>query len=137
MRRFSLLVLAVLLLLPVACAPATDPDPLIQYRRSGGIAGLDDQLVIKTGGQATLTQRDAKTDFTVDRDTLNHLTALFDQVGFAGLNKEYLPEGGNDLFDYAVTYKGHTVHTRDTAVPEKLQPVLDALNEIIEKQAKS
>jgi hypothetical protein len=110
---------------------------LAEYRRSGGFAGLDDYLVIQVNGQATLTRKTEHYEFVLDRDTMNQLQALFDDAEFSKLRREYLPSRqGSDLFEYVVTYKGHTVRTMDTAVPEALWPVLELLNQIIESGGK-
>lgn len=136
MHKIAQFAAALLSALPIAgcAAPAARPvtAPLVQYQRTGGIAGFDDQLVIAADGQATLTRRGATSTFTLDKAALAGLTEALDKAGFAGLQAEYLPTGqGADLFDYVVTYRGHAVHTQDTAVPEALQPVLTALNEVI------
>jgi hypothetical protein len=35
-----------------------------------------------------------------------------------------------------ITYRGHTVRTMDTAVPEALRPALDLLNQIVASHGK-
>jgi hypothetical protein len=35
-----------------------------------------------------------------------------------------------------ITYRGHTVRTMDTAVPEALRPALDLLNQIVASPGK-
>ena len=138
MKRYLLAVM--LLTMLAACAPAAqqgqEPSaPLIEYRRTGGIAGFDDHLVVTADGQATLTRRNATSTFALDKAALAQLTAALDQAGFAGLRAKYLPAGqGADFFDYVITYQGHTVHTQDTAVPVALQPALAALNQVISAQ---
>jgi len=88
-------------------------------------------------GQATLTRKAEHYEFILDRDTMNQLQTLFDDAEFSKLRREYLPSRqGSDLFEYVVTYKGHTVRTMDTAVPEALWPVLELLNQIIESGGK-
>ena len=129
----------VLMLLPTAlaawlagCAKAGSSETLIEYSRTGGIAGFDDRLVIRANGRATLTRRDQPSEFVLDRETLARLQALLDDAQFTRLDAEYLPSGqGADLFTYVLTYRGHTVRTMDTAVPEALQPALDLLNQIV------
>ena len=120
-----------------SCMGTTSSGILVEYRRSGGFAGLDDRLIIQVNGQATLTRKAEHYEFVLDRDTMNQLQALFDDAEFSKLRREYLPSRqGSDLFEYVVTYKGHTVQTMDTAVPEALWPVLELLNQIIESGGK-
>ncbi len=122
----------------VGCTKASSPETLIEYRRSGGFIGLDDHLVIKENGEAILTRRRSERyEFSLDSDTIDHLQALFEEAGFSQLHEEYLPSHpGADLFEYVVTYKGHTVRAMDFAVPPSLQAILEALNQIIESQGK-
>jgi hypothetical protein len=35
---------------------------------------------------------------------------------------------GNDLFEYAITYRGRTVTVSDTEIPPQLRPLLTELN---------
>ncbi len=123
-----------------ACAgPATQPGttPLVQYQRTGGIAGFDDHLVIMPDGKAQLTRRGSTTEFTLDAATIAQVRALFEQGSFMALQGEYVPANTCcDLMDYVIHYwvQDQTikrVHTMDTAVPRDLQPILAALNEII------
>ncbi len=118
----------------VACTKASPPETLIEYHRSGGFIGLDDHLVIKENGEAILTRRRSERyEFTLDGDTLNRLQALFEEAGFSQFREEYRPSHpGADLFEYVVTYRGHTVRALDPAVPLSLRPILEALNQIIE-----
>jgi hypothetical protein len=117
------------------CAKPLAPETLIEYRRSGGLLGLDDRLAIQADGRAALTRKSGRSEFTLDGDTMSRLRALFEQAEFARLRKEYLPpRPGADLFEYVVAHKGHTVRTTDGDIPPSLQPILNALNEIVERQ---
>ena len=119
----------------VGCTKTSSSETLIEYRRSGGFAGLDDHLIIKENGAAILTRKSERHESTLDSDTIDRLRTLFEEAEFSQLHKEYLPSRqGSDLFEYVVTYKGHTVRTMDGAVPPSLQPVLEALNQIVESQ---
>ena len=119
----------------VNCTTTMPSAILIEYRHSGGFVGLDDHLVIENNGEATLTRKSERYEFTLDSDTIDHLQTLFEEAEFSQLRKEYLPpRQGSDLFDYVVIYKGHTVRTMDGAVPPSLQPILEALNQIVESQ---
>jgi hypothetical protein len=116
----------------IGCARASSSEVLIEYRRSGGFAGFDDQLVIKENGEATLTRRADRTEFALDSETVDRLQALLAEAKFSQLRREYLPsQQGSDLFEYVVTYNGHTVRTMDGAVPSSLQPILEALNQVV------
>ncbi len=117
------------------CGVGSAPAVLIEYRRSGGFAGFNDHLVIDTSGHARLTRQTEETEFTLDIDQLNLLESLFDAADFASLDGEYLPDNpGADLFEYEVGYRGQVVRTADGAVPPALEPVIEALNNIVGQQ---
>jgi len=102
---------------------------LIEYRRSGGIAGREDRLVVLTDGTVRLSRRGAVTDYRISADTLNELRALLERVDFRRMREEYLPtRRGADLFEYEVIYQGRRIRTMDTAVPPELQPLLQLLS---------
>lgn len=109
---------------------------MLSYHRSGGIAGLDDQLVIDDGGHCELQREHTKGEFTLEPNRLKHLIYLLDDADFFSLNDKYLPaDTGADFFEYVISYKAegkeHTVYTMDGAVPDALQPILDELAQII------
>ncbi len=136
--RILLIVVATVLATWLAsCAKTASSDTLVEYTRTGGIAGLDDRLIVRANGQATLTRRDQRYEFALERETLTQLQSLLDSAQFTRLSGEYLPSRpGADLFTYAITYRGHMVRTMDTAVPEALQPALDLLNQTVASHGK-
>jgi hypothetical protein len=119
----------------VGCTKTSSSETLIEYRRSGGLLGLDDYLVIKKSGEATLTRKSDFYEFTLDEETLNHLQSLFEEAEFSQLRRKYLPSRQvSDSFEYVVIYRGQTVRAMDDAVPLSLWPILEALNQIVESQ---
>ena len=139
MKNWLLITIVMIMLTEwlVGCTKASPSEVLIEYRRSGGFAGLSDHLIIKKSGEATLTRKSGHSEFTLDGDTMKRLQLLFEEANFSQLRKEYLPSRpGADLFEYIVTYKGHTVRTIDGAVPPSLGPILEALNQIVESQGR-
>jgi hypothetical protein len=119
----------------VGCATVNSQSPaLVEYHRSGGIAGRDDRLVVNADGTARLYRRGAVTDFSVGADTLERLRATLREIKFESLRAEYLPpRGGADLFEYVVVYGNHRVRAIDTAVPSELQSLLQLLNGLLAK----
>jgi len=118
----------------VGCTKASS-ETLIEYRRSGGFAGRDDHLVVKKNGEVILTRKSERSEFILNSDMITRLQTLFEETEFSQHRKEYLPSRqGSDLFEYVVTYRGHTVRTMDGAVPPSLQPILEVLNQIVESQ---
>jgi len=123
--------------LAVSCTGTTVSGTLIEYRRTGGFAGLDDHLVIDANRKATLTRKARQYEFVLDQATFEQLLQQFDQAEFPQLKTKYVPtDTCCDLIEYKITYEGQTVRTMDTAVPESLWSILDSLNEIILTQGK-
>jgi hypothetical protein len=113
--------------------PPGPDEPLIEYHRQGGFAGLDDRLIIQDQESATLVQGSDEFHLELEPGMVDELVAQLESIGFSSLQSEYLPKDtGADLIEYELTYKGHTVRTMDTAVPNSLQPILNLLNEIIQ-----
>ena len=127
--RVLLLVLQAVALSTSGCAKmSSQATTLIEYRRSGGIAGREDQVVILTDGTARLHRRGVAADFRVAPDTLDQLRALLQRVDFRAMREEYLPaRQGADLYEYVVIYQDRRIRTMDTAVPPELQPLLQLL----------
>lgn len=124
---------AVLAVFLAGCTANPAATTLLEYQRTGGIAGLDDRLVIDSAGKAALTRKDQEFSFTLSADELKAIEDGLAAVKFSQLEEEYLPANqGADLFDYQLTYGGYTVHLVDTAVPEGMLPVLELLNQLME-----
>jgi hypothetical protein len=102
---------------------------LVEYHRSGGIAGFEDRLVIRTDGSAHLSRRQAAVDFAIPPDTLERLRTLLGEVPVDKLRAEYLPpRAGADLFEYVVSFRGKRIRCVDTAIPPELQPLVQLLS---------
>jgi hypothetical protein len=132
MRRFASLLAALPLLL--GCAPVNSQTPaLVEYKRSGGIAGRTDRLVIQNDGTVKLSRRGATAiEVTVAADTLARLRTVLQGIRFDTLRSEYLPaQKGADLFEYEIIHNGRRVRTADTAIPPDLAPLITLLNGIL------
>ena len=119
----------------VCCAVAgcaalqTQESALIEYRRSGGITGREDRLVVRADGTAELSRRGTAVDFTVGEDTLARLRSMVQRIAFDSLRDEYLPpRPGADLYEYVLVYGNRRIRTMDTAVPPELQPLIQVLS---------
>ncbi len=107
---------------------STQATTLIEFQRSGGIAGREDRVVVMSDGTAQLSRRGVAADFRVAPDTLTELRALIERVDFRAMRDEYLPtRRGADLYEYVLTCKGRSIRTMDTAVPAELQPLVQLL----------
>lgn len=112
------------------CASVSSQAPaLVEYQRSGGIAGREDRLVVNSDGSVHLYRRGAVSEFKVNGDTLARLRQLLEAIRFDTLRAEYRPSRpGADLFEYVLVYKDRRIHAVDTAVPAELQPLIQLLS---------
>lgn len=106
---------------------------LVDYRRTGGIRGLNDHLVIDTEGSARLQRKTVRREFVIHRDTLAELHGRLRAIDFSKLRRSYTPSRpGADLMEYEIRNGPHVVHAVDTAVPDVLLPLIQLLNGLID-----
>ncbi len=119
---------------PVSRPPV--PSVLVDYYRTGGIAGLQDRLVIFDNGVAIVSSRTANQEIELNQSDVTRIVQLFDQGRFSALEGNYSGRHGSaDLIKYTITYDNKTVNAEDTAIPPSIQPVIDELNGIIRMSA--
>jgi hypothetical protein len=119
-----------------ACSAATPSSP-IEFRRSGGFAGFNDVLNIDANGHGTLTRRTGKFEFDLTIDERNRLANALRDAGFASIpedstRKPLVP----DEISYVIVYQNHTVKTSDTALTDKLQPLIAMFNELVDRKGR-
>ena len=132
--KFGLLLVCTLLFActtPSATTPATQAptraietpfpdDVLVAYHKSGGIAGIDETLVVHQGGLLELTMRGGSPkSVQADEPMLQPLRRMLEQKEFSQLAPSYQAMGA-DLFSYTITARDangnlKTVTTMDTA----------------------
>jgi Emfourin len=121
---------------PATTAPTTGGTAaatiLVDYRKSGGFAGLEEHLVVTSDGHATVEGKGPTRTKQLDPATMRELTAALEQAGLDRLQPRHDPPvKGNDLFEYAITYRGRTVTVSDTEIPPQLRPLLTELSRIM------
>jgi hypothetical protein len=119
-------------ILVFSSAVTDKPALIIEYSRTGGVAGLDDHLLLFANGSGTVTRRgisqSVKVPQPVMADLISHITA----ADFPSLNDQYpAPVEGADYFTYTIISGGKKVVTEDTGVPPILVPLINTLNDII------
>jgi hypothetical protein len=108
------------------------PGVFLDYQRTGGIAGVNDRLVIFDNGVSVISSRMINSEVTLNKTELDQISNLLRENKFSSLEGNYTSRrGGADLMQYTLTYRGKTIRTEDTAVPPALQPVLDEMNRIL------
>lgn len=124
---------------PAPISEPTSSNVLVNYHRSGGIAGVQDRLTVYYDGRCELQRKRGQREFTLEPDYLGRLKSLLEKANFPTLKEEYLTPVGADLMDLIITYqaegKKYTVHTDDIAIPDALQPVIVELNQIIAERS--
>lgn len=115
-----------------------EPEVLVDYQRTGGIAGVNDRLVIFDNGITLVQSRATSREIQLNQSDLTQTSELFDDAQFATLEGNYTsPRGGADLMQYRISYRGKTVNTEDTAIPPALDPVIEEMNRILNAGLKS
>ncbi|HVP94005.1 MAG TPA: hypothetical protein VMS89_02420 [Methanoregulaceae archaeon] len=115
--------------------PPPGPALVVDYYRTGGIAGADEHLVIFENGAVVYSGQSGRGAYFINGSSLAGLKDLFRSTNFAGMNESYpAPTPGADYYHYAITYRNHTVQAEDTGVPPLLQPIIQRLNEIISEK---
>lgn len=138
MMKCLRLSLAVLILLVSACrAPAppaaTENELLtpVSFVRSGGFAGLTDQIEIAVDGAYTISHDDGSSESGhLAPDRTQELASLLAQSQLFDSDHSFETPGA-DQFVYTITYNGHTVTAVDGAIPDELAEVLDFLTALI------
>jgi hypothetical protein len=142
MRGISLGGLVVLLVIALMCAgctsepsvpqkPSHPPAVMVDYTRTGGIAGFNDHIVVFENGDVIYSTRDRTGGFSLDAQKLHDLEQAFKNAHFTELNSTYpAPAAGADYFYYQITYGGHTVNTETTGVPETLTDIINRMDSL-------
>ncbi len=108
------------------------PTLFVDYQRIGGIAGLNDRLVIFDNGVTVVSSRTTSREILLNQSDLDAIAAVFDASQFAALEGNYTSRrGGADLLQYSITYRGRTIYTEDTAVPPTVEPIIVELNRVL------
>lgn len=115
-----------------AVSKPVPPAVFIDYQKTGGIAGIDERLVIFDNGVALISGSSGSVELALNTSDLERISTILDQAQFPMLQNNYpAPRGGADLMNYTISYHGKTVTLEDTAIPPQVQPVLDEMNRIM------
>jgi hypothetical protein len=111
---------------------------VVEYRRTGGLAGFDDHLIVQGDGSVFLSRRGVISEFNLETNTLAQLRRLLDEIDLVAVAQDNnRPAKGADLFQYVIIIDGHEIHAIDTKIPQALQPVLAILDQIIARGDKT
>jgi hypothetical protein len=108
------------------------PAVLVDYYRTGGIAGFNDRLVIFDNGVAVVSGKTLNQEIEINKTDIDRIVLLFNQSRFSTLEQSYSARPGSaDLIKYTISFQNKTVEAEDTVIPLALQPVIDELNRIL------
>ncbi len=118
--------------------PTTEAPSVIEYRRSGGIAGFSDVLTVdlSSGRARPGVGVNGPGVFDVPPDTVAALRRAAEEARFPKLSRAY---GGSSIADeiyYDVSYRGRSVRASSGAVPERLRPLIRLLESLVEERAR-
>ncbi|HUU74887.1 MAG TPA: hypothetical protein VMW63_02230 [Methanoregulaceae archaeon] len=117
---------------PSGSDSAPPPAILVDYSRTGGIAGFEEHLVVFENGQAVYSAHSGSGVIMLDVATLEEVRTLLDSADFPNMSNEYPAESqGSDYITYVIMYQGKTVQTETTGVPEELAPLISLLDSIL------
>jgi len=128
--RIVLILVAVL----AFSAPAASAAPQLVVERTGGIAGVNDRLVIARGGAGTVTHRTSPARRLKPRET-RAVRAALRAADLPTLARAYRPRGVvNDGFVLVLRAGGHTVRVEQGAedVPARLRALMAAAVKLLD-----
>ena len=118
-----------------------DPsDRLLEFRRTGGRAAIDDHLVVDRDGHAMLRTPMGTRQLELGPGAVEQLQRELETAGFAELPEELrrAPEADQpqpDVVEYVITAAGHTVRALGSALPPELVAVVETLNVVLERES--
>ncbi|MBI5649124.1 MAG: hypothetical protein HZC40_01540 [Chloroflexi bacterium] len=124
----------------IGCASTPTPQSpaptgvLVEYKRTGGIAGFNDHLSINADGKTTLTRRIGNFEFTITPEQIKQIQSVFDLAKFTTLQEPASRLLVPDELSYVITYQGKAYRTSDTRLVNEIQPVMTLLNSIVDSK---
>lgn len=122
MSRRRVAVSAVVALLLAAAAADARPRIIIRYHRTGGFAGVDQRLLIRSDDVALAYGRGSSRPLPAQLGAkqVRRLRVVLDAANFAGSRRHY-GTGGNDTFFFSMTYAGRTVDGDELRLPSRMK----------------
>jgi len=104
----------------------------VRFSRGGGIAGLQQELVIAPDGRARVTSRGRTVErFRVTPKKRDAIANDLDKARFSTLPKDASPGPPvPDDFGYTVSYDGHTSSAQGSRMPDRFARAIDTLGDV-------
>jgi hypothetical protein len=124
-----------LALLLSGCGGGTESQGLeseVRFSRGGGIAGVQQELVIAPDGSARVTSRGRTVErFRVNDAQRDAIVRDLESARFSSLPKDASPGPPvPDDFGYTVTYDGHTSSAQGSRMPDRFARAIDTLGDV-------
>lgn len=100
--------------------PVQTDGSLVNYARTGGVAGIDEGLRVEPDGAATVTigePSNTERSFQLADAELDRINSLLEEADFDAMPENPPPTGCADCFVYTVEYGGRTVTYDDASPP--------------------
>lgn len=112
-----------------------DTGPIVVvYERSGGLAGVQEELVIRRDGICSFSENGRRKGFNLDQNTIQELRMLLAALPPAEeLSQSESPRSGADFLSYRISYHGQVYRVTDLRMPDELAPLVARINEILAK----
>jgi hypothetical protein len=128
---------AILLTMLTGCGGAATQDPGglegdVRFSRGGGIAGLQEELVIAPDGRARVTSRGRTVErFQVARAEREAIARDLESARFSSLPEDASPGPPvPDDFGYRITYRGHASNVQGSRMPDRFARASDTLGDV-------
>lgn len=118
---------------PESTGRAEAPPPVVlEFRRTGGFAGLNQQALLRLDGSYSVSQMGTVTPGQLSPEALAELIAALEAAHLSERAGDYLPvDPCCDRFEYELVYRNllgtYRVRTVDGETPPWLQPLLERL----------
>jgi hypothetical protein len=104
------------------------------YARSGGIAGLSEELTIQPDGRAKVTTRKASKAFKLSKDERSRVSVALADADLAHVKVRDTP-AVPDSFVYELRYRGTRLEFNDTNLPKAVKPLVSELHRLAKAHA--
>jgi hypothetical protein len=127
--------IAVVVLLVGGCGGAAEKEGLggeVRFSRGGGIAGLQQELVIAPDGRAHVTSRGRTVErFQVPEAERDAIADDLRKARFSSLPKDASPGPPvPDDFGYTISYDGHRSSAQGSRMPDRFARASDTLGDV-------
>jgi hypothetical protein len=116
-------------------SPTPNPEAsgaLVTFEREGGLAGVDDTLIVHPDGRYTITRRDGvRKQGTLNAAELAAVNAALQ--GFGAIPTDNPGGGVADGYTYRIEHGGRTVVAQDGDLPPALTRVIGELNQLLSR----